>query len=248
MLRAAVRDLRAIGSRPSNGTGSRHVADINDHLRVAPSILSADFARLADEIAEVAGVVPMVHVDVMDGHYVPNLTIGPPVVKWIRRATELFIDAHLMIDDPDTYAAQFVEAGADSVTFHPETSTDAATLIDRLHEQGAQVGLAVKPAQSLDLVTDHLADIDMLLVMTVEPGFGGQAFMEEVVPKIAEAAAWRSEHGASFRIEVDGGIAPDTIAKTARAGADTFVAGSAVFNKPDRAQAVKEILEAAEAP
>jgi ribulose-phosphate 3-epimerase len=134
------------------------------------------------------------------------------------------------------------------VTFHPETSTDAAILIDRLHEQGAQVGLAVKPGQSLDLVTDHLADIDMLLVMTVEPGFGGQAFMEEVVPKIAEAAAWRSEHGAGFRIEVDGGIAPDTIAKTARAGADTFVAGSAVFNKPDRAQAVKEILEAAEAP
>lgn len=224
-----------------------HVAAITDELRVAPSILSADFARLADEIAEVAGVVPMVHVDVMDGHYVPNLTIGPPVVKWIRRATDLFIDAHLMIEDPDTYAPQFVEAGADSVTFHPETSADAATLIRRLHEQGAEVGLAVKPAQPLDLVTDHLGDIDMLLVMTVEPGFGGQAFMDDVVPKITEAAAWRREHDASFRIEVDGGIAVDTVASTVRAGADTLVAGSAVFSKPDRAQAVKEILEAAEA-
>lgn len=219
----------------------------SDQLRVAPSILSADFARLADEIADIAPAVPMVHVDVMDGHYVPNLTIGPPVVTWIRRATDLFIDAHLMIEDPDTYAPQFVAAGADSVTFHPETSADTAALIDTLRGLGAQVGLAVKPKQGLDLVTDHLASIDMLLVMTVEPGFGGQAFMADVVPKIAEARQWRRDHGARFRIEVDGGIGPDTVGVTVAAGADTFVAGSAVFDQPDRQRAIKEILAAAEA-
>lgn len=219
----------------------------SDDLRVAPSILSADFARLAEEIADIAPAVPMVHVDVMDGHYVPNLTIGPPVVKWIRKATDLFIDAHLMIEDPDTYASQFVAAGADSVTFHPETSADAGALIDALHEQGAQVGLAVKPKQPLDLVIDHLASIDMLLVMTVEPGFGGQAFMPEMVPKIAAARKWRQDHDASFRIEVDGGIGPDTVGATVMAGADTFVAGSAVFDQPDRQRAIKEILAAAEA-
>ncbi|MDX1510016.1 MAG: ribulose-phosphate 3-epimerase [Nitriliruptorales bacterium] len=219
----------------------------SDPLRVAPSILSADFARLADEIAEIAPVVPMVHVDVMDGHYVPNLTIGPPVVKWIRKATDLFIDAHLMIEDPDTYAPQFVAAGADSVTFHPETSADAAALVSRLHEDGAEVGMAVKPRQGLDLVVDHLATIDMLLIMTVEPGFGGQAFMPEMVDKIAAAREWRDDNNASFRIEVDGGITPDTVGATVAAGADTFVAGSAVFNQPDRQRAVKEILAAADA-
>ncbi len=189
----------------------------------------------------------MLHVDVMDGHYVPNLTIGPPVVKRLRAATDLFLDVHLMITDPRVYGPQFVAAGADSVTFHPSTDEDPADLVARLHEAGAQVGVAVRPSEPLELVTDLLDDIDMLLCMTVEPGFGGQAFMPEVVPKIAAAAAWRRDRGARFRIEVDGGIAPDTVGATVEAGADTLVAGSAVFNQADRPAAVAAILDAASA-
>ena len=215
-------------------------------LRVAPSILSADFARLADEVAEVAAVVPMLHVDVMDGHYVPNLTIGPPVVERLRRVTDRVLDCHLMITDPRTYAPRFVDVGADSITFHPEVDDDPVDLVARLHDQGAEVGVAVKPAQPLSLVDELLPHIDMLLVMTVEPGFGGQAFMPEVVPKIMEARAARDRLGARFRIQVDGGIDPDTVGETVRAGADTLVAGSAVFGRDDRVAAVRAILAAAE--
>jgi ribulose-phosphate 3-epimerase len=214
-------------------------------LVLAPSILSADFSRLGEEIRTVEPAVPWVHVDVMDGHYVPNLTIGPPVVKAIRRATDRFLDTHLMITDPRTYAPQFVAAGSDSVTFHPEVDDDPKGLIDLLHEQGAQVGVSLKPAHPLSMVEELLPHVDLLLVMTVEPGFGGQSFMHDVVPKIAEADAWRRDHGASFRLEVDGGIAVDTVAETVRAGADTFVAGSAVFREEDRVVAVERILDTA---
>lgn len=214
-------------------------------LVLAPSILSADFSRLGEEIRTVEPAVPWVHVDVMDGHYVPNLTIGPPVVKAIRRATDRFLDTHLMITDPRTYAPQFVAAGSDSVTFHPEVDDDPKGLIDLLHEQGAQVGVSLKPAHPLSMVEELLPHVDLLLVMTVEPGFGGQSFMHDVVPKIAEADAWRRGHGASFRLEVDGGIAVDTVAETVRAGADTFVAGSAVFREEDRVVAVERILDTA---
>lgn len=210
---------------------------------LAPSILSADFARLADEIADVAPAVEWLHVDVMDAHYVPNLTIGPPVVRRIRACTDLYLDTHLMITDPRTYAPQFVAAGCDSVTFHPEVEDDPADLIDRLHEDGAQVGIAVKPAQPLSMVIELLDRIDLLLVMTVEPGFGGQSFRSEVVPKIAEADRYRRDHGLDFRLEVDGGIGPDTVGVCADAGADTFVAGSAVFDREDRVAAVDSILD-----
>jgi ribulose-phosphate 3-epimerase len=216
-------------------------------LVLAPSILSADFARLEEEIRTVEPAVPWVHVDVMDGHYVPNLTIGPPVVKAVRAATDRYLDTHLMITDPRTYAPQFVAAGSDSVTFHPEVDDDPEDLVHRLHEQGARVGVALKPAQPLSMVESLLPHVDLLLVMTVEPGFGGQSFMHDVVPKIAEADTWRREHGATFRLEVDGGIAEETVAETVRAGADTFVAGSAVFGHDDRPAAVQRILDAARA-
>lgn len=216
-------------------------------LVLAPSILSADFSRLGEEIRSVEPAASWVHVDVMDGHYVPNLTIGPPVVTSIRGATTRFLDTHLMIEDPRTYAPQFIAAGSDSVTFHPEVDDDPRELIDRLHDHGAQVGVAIKPAQPLSMVTELLAHVDLLLVMTVEPGFGGQSFRRDVVPKIAEAQAWRGAHGASFRLEVDGGIAEDTVAETVQAGADTFVAGSAVFRHGDRPAAVARILDAARA-
>jgi ribulose-phosphate 3-epimerase len=217
---------------------------VND-LLVSPSILAADFARLADEVAEVAPAVPWLHVDIMDGHYVPNLTIGPPVVRSLRQATDRYLDCHLMITDPRTYAPQFVDAGVDSITFHPEVEDEPLELVEHLKERGCQVGVAIRPHQPLSMVDELLPHLDMLLVMTVQPGFGGQAFMPEVVPKIAEAYAARVRLGASFRIEVDGGIAGDTIGDTARAGADTFVAGSAVFGRPDRAAAARELLELA---
>ncbi len=215
--------------------------------RIAPSILAADFARLGAEVEDVAPAVDTVHVDVMDGHYVPNITLGHPVVASLRKATELELDCHLMITDPSTYAPQLVELGADSVTFHPEVDDDPLTLVHTLHEQGARVGVAIKPAHPVSMVEELLAHIDLLLVMTVEPGFGGQAFREECLPKVSQAAAWRAANAATFRIQVDGGIADATVAAAARAGADTFVAGSSVFGADDRAAAARDLLERARA-
>ena len=217
------------------------MVDTLPSVRIAPSILSADFSRLADEVATVLPAVPMLHVDVMDGHYVPNITIGPPVVKSLRAATDTFLDCHLMITDPRTYAPQFLALGAESVTFHPEVDDDPLSLVHDLHERGGLVGVAIKPAHGLDLVEELLAHIDMLLVMTVEPGFGGQSFIAEAVTKAAEAVVWRDRHAARFRIQVDGGISRDTIAQAVRAGADTFVAGSAVFGETDRIAAAREL-------
>jgi ribulose-phosphate 3-epimerase len=214
-------------------------------LVVSPSILSADFSRLADEVADVGDAVPWLHVDVMDGHYVPNITIGPPVVRSLRAATDRFLDCHLMVADPRTYAPQFAALGAESVTFHPEVDDDPLSIVHDLHERGAHVGVALKPKLPLSLVHELLPHVDMLLLMTVEPGFGGQAFIPEVLPKIAAADDWRREHGADFRIEVDGGITVDTIAGTVRAGADTIVAGSAVFDPTDRRAAVRALVDAA---
>lgn len=208
---------------------------------IAPSILAADFARLGAEVAEVAPVVDSVHVDVMDGHYVPNLSLGHPVLASLRRATDRWLDCHLMITDPATYAPQLVELGADSITFHPEVDDDPAALVSRLREQGAQVGVAIKPGHPVAMVHELLPLVDLLLVMSVEPGFGGQSFLEHTMTKVAEAAAWRAEHGAGFRIQVDGGIGPGTIATAARAGAEVFVAGSSVFGATDRQAAVREL-------
>ncbi|MFP4150051.1 MAG: ribulose-phosphate 3-epimerase [Nitriliruptoraceae bacterium] len=209
---------------------------------IAPSILAADFARLGAEVAEVAPVVRSIHVDVMDGHYVPNISLGHPVLASLRGATDRWLDCHLMITDPATYAPQLVELGADSITFHPEVEDDPAALIARLRDQRAEVGVAIKPDHPVSMVHELLPLVDLLLVMSVEPGFGGQAFLAHTMSKVAEAAAWRAAHGARFRIQVDGGIAPATIGAAARAGADIFVAGSSVFGASDRQAAVLQLL------
>lgn len=211
-------------------------------FRLAPSILSADFARLGQEVDDVAPAIEWVHVDVMDGHYVPNITLGPPVVLSLRQATDRKLDCHLMITAPEVYAPQLLDMGCESVTFHPEVCADPLALIDDLHERGGLVGVAIKPEHPLGMVESLLAHIDMLLVMTVEPGFGGQSFLDSCVPKIAEAYAWRETHGLTYSIQVDGGIALSTIGRAAKAGADCFVAGSAVFNAIDRVNAVNELL------
>lgn len=216
-------------------------------LRIAPSILSADFARLGVEVDEVSDAVSVVHVDVMDGHYVPNISLGMPVVKSLRAATSLQLDCHLMISDPSTYAPQLIGMGAESVTFHPEVEDDPLALAHRLHDAGGQVGVAIKPAHPLEMVTELLPHVDMLLVMTVEPGFGGQPFLDEPVAKVAEAVRFRAEHDANFKIQVDGGITADTIVRAAEAGADTFVAGSSVFGAKDRAAAANDLLARARA-
>ncbi len=215
------------------------------HSIIAPSILSADFARLADEVATVAQVTTMLHVDVMDGHYVPNISIGPPVVRSLRAATDRVLDCHLMIDDPRTYAPQLLDIGVESVTFHPEVDDDPLGLIDGLHERGGRVGIAIKPAHPLSMVTELLPHVEMLLVMTVEPGFGGQALLPDTLPKVTQARDWRDEHQLDFVIQVDGGIGPDTIADAASAGADLFVAGSSIFGASDRAHAVAHLADLA---
>lgn len=210
-------------------------------IGIAPSILAADFARLGAEVAEVAPVVEWVHVDVMDGHYVPNLSLGVPVVASLRRATDRRLDCHLMITDPSTYAPRFVALGVESVTFHPEVEDEPRALIDHLHELGAEVGIALRPTHALDGALELLPHIDLLLVMSVEPGFGGQAFLPDVLPKVSAAAEWRAANGAAFRIQIDGGIGPDTVGAAAAAGADLLVAGSAVFGAEDRAAAVRDL-------
>lgn len=220
-------------------------------LFVAPSILSADFARLADAAASVAGRpgtagADWLHVDVMDNHFVPNLTLGLPVVKSIRAATGIPLDCHLMIDDPGRWAPGYAEAGAHNVTFHAEATDDPAAVGRDLRAAGAKAGLALKPGTPLEPYLEILKSFDTLLVMTVEPGFGGQEFMAEVLPKVAEARRRVETGHLELRIEVDGGINADTIHAAAEAGADTFVAGSAVYNADDPAKAVAALRELAE--
>ncbi len=213
-------------------------------LEIAPSILSADFARLADEIAQVESAgVKIVHLDVMDGHFVPNITIGPVVVEKLRRCSRLVFDAHLMITDPDKYAERFVEAGANHITFHIETTDRPAELIDRLHELGCTAGVCLNPETPVDAVKDVARLCDMVLVMTVHPGFGAQAFMPAAARKVVDV---RRLVGAGVRVEVDGGIDPRTAPTVVSYGADTLVAGNAIFSKKDRAAAIRAIRAAVE--
>jgi ribulose-phosphate 3-epimerase len=215
-------------------------------VRVAPSILSADFGELAAALAAVAPATDWVHVDVMDGHFVPNLTLGPPVVASLRRHSSAFFDCHLMMTDPGEYLEAFREAGADLATVHVEIGATAA-LITEMHRLGLRAGLALNPDTPLELALPFIDDLDLLLLMTVFPGFAGQSFISSVVPKIQAAERVIALRGARCCIEVDGGIAEETAALTAAAGARVFVAGSAVFNRDDPAAATRAIAAAASA-
>ena len=211
---------------------------------IAPSILSADFARLGEE-ADAVENADWLHVDVMDAHFVPNLTLGLPVVASLHKATALPLDCHLMIDDPDRWAAGYAEAGAANVTFHVEAAADAVQTARAIRAAGALAGLSVKPGTPLEPYLELLREFDTLLVMTVEPGFGGQDFIAEVLPKVRLAREHvRAGHLRLF-VEVDGGIDLDTIASAAEAGADVFVAGSAVYGSDEPARAVAALREAA---
>ena len=212
----------------------------------APSILSADFTRLAEALAIVDPARDWVHCDVMDGHFVPNLTFGPLVVRAVRKLTAAFVDVHLMIDHPERLLAAFHEAGADQITVHMEAPHDreVAQVLDAVRATGARAGLALKPGTPLAVAEPHLAGLDLLLVMTVEPGFGGQEFMTEMLDKVRAARQWRERHGGRFLIEVGGGIGPATAARARAAGAEVFVAGHAVYRQAEPRNALQALRAA----
>ncbi len=212
---------------------------------ILPSILACDLARLADEVARLGPDVRTLHFDVMDGRYVPNISFGQPVMQSLRAAWPHDIDVHLMIVEPSRYAKEFVAAGATSVAFHPEVEDDPAALVRSLRDAGVRVGVGVRPEHPLESVASLLPEIDILLLMTVSPGFAGQAFLTDVLPKITEAHDRRSADGHRYRIQVDGGVNGQTILQAAGAGADWFVAGSSVFSASDTAAAASDLLEAA---
>ena len=215
-------------------------------IELAPSILSADFARLGEQArAAVEGGATLLHVDVMDGHFVPNITIGPPVVASLRKATDVPLDVHLMIENPDQFVPAFVDAGADWISVHQETCAHLHRSLELIRSKGARVGVVINPATPVQTLGEVLDLVDFVLVMSVNPGFGGQKFIPASLDKIRKLVTMRNAKGAGFRIEVDGGIARDTVAEVVRAGAEILVAGNAVFGKGDPKKNTEELLRAA---
>jgi len=208
-------------------------------IKIAPSILSADFSRLGEDVKRiVAAGADWVHIDVMDGHFVPNLTIGAPVVSALRKVTDLFFDVHLMIEKPENLIADFAAAGADLINVHAETAPHLHRVIQQIKELGKKVGVSLNPGSSLSLIEEVLPDVDMVLLMSVNPGFGGQAFIPTVLPKISRLRSMITDRGLSIDIQVDGGINAITAPQVIKAGANIIVAGSAVFGSKDLAAAI----------
>jgi len=215
--------------------------------QIVPSILSADFARLAEEIARVEhGGISLLHVDIMDGHFVPNLTMGPPVVKSIRKVTKLALDLHCMIENPDRYALLFIEAGADQISVHQEACVHLDRTLRLIQEHGAKAGVVLNPATPIGTLEDVLDIVDYVLVMSVNPGFEAQQFIPNSLNKIRALARIREERRLRFAIEIDGGVSKENVEQIVRAGCDWLVAGSAVFHSADPAQTVKEMQQLAD--
>jgi ribulose-phosphate 3-epimerase len=215
-------------------------------IEIVPSILSADFARLAEDIARVErGGAKMLHLDVMDGHFVPNLTIGPPVVESIRKATKLHLDVHLMIENPERYVTTFVEAGANSVSVHYEAARHLDCVLDMIRKAGAMAGVVLNPATPIALLEDIVGVADYVLLMSVNPGFGGQKLIPYVLEKVRKLDSLRREKQLALLIEIDGGVHKENLAEVARAGCDWIVTGSAIFHSPDPEATVREMREIA---
>ncbi len=209
-------------------------------IEVLPSILSADMARLGEEIEAVKrGGARVIHVDVMDGHFVPNITIGPPVVRSLRRATDLLLDVHLMIEEPDRYIPEFIAAGADAVTVHQEACRHLDLTLNLIRSSGAEPGVAINPATPVDVLSAVLELVECILVMSVNPGFGGQQFIPYTLGKVRQLDRERQERGLDFRIEMDGGLTPENVGEVVRAGVDWIVAGSSVFHGGEPRQRVE---------
>ncbi|WP_257478615.1 ribulose-phosphate 3-epimerase [Acidipropionibacterium jensenii] len=213
--------------------------------RITPSILNADFARMGEEVTAIPSA-DGIHIDVMDYHFVPNLTMGLPMVESLRKVTTTPFDIHLMISDPDTWAPSYVEAGAESVTFHLEAAKAPVRLAREIRGMGARAAVALKPATPVEQLTDILTEFDQILIMTVEPGFGGQSFLDVVLPKIRRTRQLIDATGADIWLQIDGGVSVETIGRAAEAGADTFVAGSAVYSSDDPDAMVRELRMLAE--
>ncbi len=214
-------------------------------IRLAPSILTADFANLESEIGSIVqGPIDLLHLDVMDGHFVPNMTFGPPIIKAIKRVTSCELDVHLMISNPDDWVEAFVEAGADYLSVHAEVTPHLHRTIQAIQAKGAKAGVALNPGTSLEAIQYVLPDVDFILIMTVNPGFGGQSFISQMLDKIRDLKARLKDIGREIPIEVDGGINVETIGKVREAGASWFVSGSAIVNQPNRAKAIEALIHA----